>query len=430
MSLKLIHRDSPESPLYTANLTTLERFQRDLEISKSRASYLQLLSKMRIENETFIPDSIRPLLTQRDALFTVDIGLGTPSSKGTFVFDTASWLTWTQCKPCIQCFQQKYPIFDTRTSTSYKMLFRNHSLSKWFKCNDYGCDYSVKYLTGESSRGIVSMETFTIQSKNRAPEPGAKPDNFSGVGNLKRVTNERIENVVFGCGVENSGSPIPHPLVGGFVGMDRTPTSLIRQLRSKTIQIFSYCLPPFSSRFKTSFVRFGTEAIIRREHIQIASFLPGSTNYKVNLSGISIAGRRLQLPTGVFRDGCLIDSGTSLSLIEQEAFNVMFIAFRSHFDQYKSLTRVALPARSLCYRISKGFNNFPTMTFHFLGANLEVGMTTLFSRFARNTFCLEMMGHLHATILGAYQQQNFRFVYDLDNAKVAFVREDCTKDRG
>ncbi|CAK9177275.1 unnamed protein product [Ilex paraguariensis] len=408
-SLKLIHRDSLESPFYAGKLTILEKFRRDLEISKSRASDLMLMRKIRIGNATSFPDTIRPLLTRRVALYTVDIDLGTPPRKGTFIFDTGSWLTWSQCKPCINCFKQKYPIFDPRTSRSFKTLPLNHNLSKWFKRTTEGCGYYVQYLTGQSSRGIGCMETFTFQSNTRAPES--------------------IRDIVFGCGFDNRGTLSADNSISGLLGMDRTPTSLVRQLGSRIMPRFSYCLPPIDSSFKTTFLRFGNDSVIKGVQVQTAQFLRG-TGYILNLTGISIAGQRLRLPWGSFRRGCFVDSGSSLSVIEQKAYSVILNAFRTHFARFKNLTRVTNLPRDLCYKYPRGFKSFPSMTFHFHGgANHEVGMTAVFRFLEKNTFCLELMGHPFTTILGAYQQQNVRFIYDLGNAKLSFVREDCTKDR-
>lgn len=52
--------------------------------------------------------------------YFVVVGLGTPKSDLSLVFDTGSDLTWTQCQPCARsCYKQQDPIFDPKRSTSY-----------------------------------------------------------------------------------------------------------------------------------------------------------------------------------------------------------------------------------------------------------------------------------------------------------------------
>ncbi|CAK9148566.1 unnamed protein product [Ilex paraguariensis] len=353
-SLKLIYGDSLESRLYMRKLNNLERFQTDVEISKSRASNLKLIGKTSVGNGTLLPDIIRPSLTYRDRLYTVDIDFGTPPRKGTFIFDT-------------------------------------------------------EYLSRQSSKGVASLETFTFPSNTRAPKS--------------------IRDIVFGCGFDNQGSLGSDTSVSGILGMDRSPVSLVSQLGVSIMRRFSYCLPAFDSRFRTSFLRFGNDIVIKGGHVQTTPFLR-DTGYKLNLSGISIDGRRLVLPPGTFSGGCVIDSGGTQSIIEQRAYTLLLNAFVVHFVRFRNLKRVAdtKGTRDLCYRYSGGFNGFPSMTFHFQGANLEVPRTSLF-KLERSTFCLEMKGHPSKTILGAYQQQNVRFIYDIGNSSLSFVREDCSKDR-
>jgi hypothetical protein len=44
--------------------------------------------------------------------YIVTIGQGTPARHFTVEFDTGSDLSWVQCKPCHDCYEQKNPLFD------------------------------------------------------------------------------------------------------------------------------------------------------------------------------------------------------------------------------------------------------------------------------------------------------------------------------
>lgn len=55
--------------------------------------------------------------------YFVVVGLGTPKTDLSLLFDTGSDLTWTQCQPCARsCYKQQDPIFDPSKSTSYSNI--------------------------------------------------------------------------------------------------------------------------------------------------------------------------------------------------------------------------------------------------------------------------------------------------------------------
>ncbi|KAK6157441.1 hypothetical protein DH2020_011689 [Rehmannia glutinosa] len=215
-SLKLTHRDSPHSPLYQPNISNFERFIKNVDISKTRASYFEKRGETidegrktrKLKNESFqLP------LIYHEPLFTVELGLGTPVVKRNLIFDTGSGLTWTQCKPCARCFKQNQPLFDVRKSRSYKMVAKKDKLSKRFTCNIFGCFYYVQYYSGQISAGIASFETFAFQTTK---------------GNYRNVPG-----LVFGCGTINQGSFGSTNAVSGIFGLDKEPN--VKKIVRKTM---------------------------------------------------------------------------------------------------------------------------------------------------------------------------------------------------
>ncbi|EAY72465.1 hypothetical protein OsI_00321 [Oryza sativa Indica Group] len=47
------------------------------------------------------------------------VGVGSPARQLYMVLDTGSDVTWVQCQPCADCYQQSDPVFDPSLSTSY-----------------------------------------------------------------------------------------------------------------------------------------------------------------------------------------------------------------------------------------------------------------------------------------------------------------------
>ncbi|KAL9145630.1 hypothetical protein ABFS82_13G057200 [Erythranthe guttata] len=409
LRLKLTHRDSPNSPLYEPNLSDFERFNKNVEISKARASRFH---RFNLQNA-----SLRFPLMHHEYLYTVDIGLGTPVTKRTLIFDTGSHLTWTQCKPCIRCFKQNQPLFDFKKSSTYRLMLTRNKLSRGFKCRSEGCFYLMQYYSGQFSRGILAMEDFTF-------------------GTSARVST-RVANMSFGCGTTNVGDFGEG--VSGILGMDKVPISFARQLGDRIKHRFSYCLTKIDSnntKESSSYLSFGDDAVIKGANARSTPFVRmiPDTHYILKLNDISIAGQKLGLSKGTFPEGCVVDSGASISLLNGNAFvkvrNFMLVYF-SRFKNVRRLMGNEVPKGLICYMHvvsnTEGlFANFPNMTFHFEGADYEVPWENSFMMLGKNVFCLAMKSE-NVTILGAYQQRNMRIVYDLKDDKMSFAPEDCSR---
>ncbi|KAL8031867.1 hypothetical protein ABFS82_13G056900 [Erythranthe guttata] len=371
---------------------------------------VKLVRKNIAQNKSiyYFPNTINPRITLTNSLYTVEANIGTPSTKKTFIFDTGSELTWTQCTPCVNCFKQDSPLFDPKKSTSYKKLAPNHPYARYFnRSNNGDSSFHLLYKTGESSSGIVSTESFSFPSD-------------------KRGSREIVKGLVFGCANNQKGKFAGS--ITGVMGMNRSPLSLVGQVGAKLSQKFSYCLPPITSSVKTTLLRFGNNVKTGRG-LRETSFINNiDYNYRVNLLDISISGRRLNLPNGTFTRGCMIDVGSTGGYLETRAYNEVVRVLTRHFERFK-LQRVDVQGGLLCYRIVRAFRNYPNMVFHFQGGDFEIGKENLF-HFSSVRFCLAMQKHDEKTALGSFQQQNVRFVYDIGNQKVLFGKEECLWDRG
>lgn len=372
-----------------------------------RSNFQSLTETNIAENKSthYFPNAIHPRITFTKSIYTIEATIGTPSIKKMFIFDTGSELTWTQCTPCINCFKQDYPLFDPKKSTSYRKLPPNHTLARFFNRSNNGDSiFYLLYGTGESTSGIVSTETFGFTSD-------------------KRGSHESVKGVVFGCANNQRGKFMSS--ITGIMGMSRSPLSLIGQMGAKK---FSYCLPPITSPIKTTFLRFGNN-VKKGRGLRETSFLNHiDYNYRVNLLDISILGRRLNLPNGTFTRGCMMDVGSSGSYLETSAYNEVVRVLTRHFNWFKLKRIDNVQGGRLCYRFVRAFRYYPNMVFHFKGGDFEIGPENLF-HFTSDRFCLMMLGYDGMTVLGAFQQQNVRFVYDIGNQKVLFGKEDCSMDR-
>ncbi|OVA11120.1 Peptidase A1 [Macleaya cordata] len=416
-SLKLIHRDSQDSPVYPGNLSPLDQIRRLVDISESRFLQLQSMATKTIPIDHH-PDLIRPRVGNRGYLYLVQLGIGTPSKIYYLVLDTASDLIWTQCEPCESCFTQRQPIFNPQFSSSFKTLPCDHPFCNNLDCVGGKCVYYFKYASGQTTKGVLSNESFAFLSNTGATE--SKND------------------IVFGC--SNNNQNFTDFDGDGILGMSFSVISLTGQIKNEMKRRFSYCLVQSGLRVN-SFLRMGDDVVIKapRSSLQTTPFVSykNPTMYALNLLDISVENNRIGFPPGTFASkpdgtgGCVIDSGSAITFMDTQPYETLKAAIIQNLEQYH-LQKIegARYHLDLCYQLPMGFNRFPSITFHFQNADLKVLPANLFVISNRNQiFCLGMKPKNGSTLFGAMQQQNIRFVYDIGTqGRLSFVPEDCSQD--
>ncbi|KAL3647862.1 hypothetical protein CASFOL_008830 [Castilleja foliolosa] len=410
LTFKLIHRDSPRSPLFQPNLSHLQSYLRDIKTSKTRVSYLKSLTNLKTSFKDLV--LLKPSQSSTSSVFIVNLNIGSdPSTNIPLVFDTTAPLTWMQCKPFTNSsFKSRLPIFDSNKSRTFRRINQNHTLANLFNCTPRECNYSVFARFGKNSTGFVSTDRF----------------------------NYVYQDVIFGCQTNNLARPPTG--VTGVLGMANFPTSFVRQVANDAR--FSYCLSS-NKLSKTSFFKIGGDDLIENVgHVQTTTFKQGPLagkslwrdGYWLTLIGISVAGKKLDIPKESFRKGCIVDTGSPFSVLEEQAYRVVYGAISEYFVRYKNVKEIfkSKYPKNLCYQYPTNFSDFPSMVWHFEDADLEINPINLFL-FGKNMLgsrflCLQMLGTLglsNTNILGAYQQQNVRFLYDLDHGKLSFAHHTC-----
>lgn len=427
LTLPVIHRDSPESPLYPGNLTQLERLLRMIKYSDARAAYLEAISA---PNATIAYDKKIVLSMLRDSLFyIVKVGIGTPPVFMFLLLDTGSGLIWSQCKPCKKCYKQKMPMYDSLASTTYRKLPCNHPLcagdKKIYECVNQQCVYDVSYGAGDvSTRGVSSLESFTV-----------------GLNDKPYV----IQNLVFGCS-DDTEIPVfeERGVLSGIMGFSLSPDSIVSQLSDQTGKRFSYCFPPFTQEVNfPRFVKFGNDIPKPPGVLPTTKFVappPGMFNYYLKLTDISVGSTLLGLQPGLFdirqdgSGGFFIDSGTVISQIDQttvgrNAYKAVMEAFQNHYDYfgYERIKGEVGEGFQLCYKNRPGI--LLKMTYHFEDYFYIVDSKYVhFHNEEQGYFCIALRPGNGRSILGAWFQQNKRIIYDMNLNVLQYYDEQCAND--
>ncbi|KDP33484.1 hypothetical protein JCGZ_07055 [Jatropha curcas] len=328
--------------------------------------------------------------------YIVTIGLGTPKKDLPVVFDTGSDLTWTRCKPQVDTF-------DPTKSASYANISCRSQLCTSTGggrsiCSSSTCAYGVQYGDGSYSAGFLGQDKLTLGKK------------------------DSYDKFYFGCGQDIEG------LFGkadGLLGLGRDKLSIVSQTASKYKKLFSYCLPTASS---TGYLSFGAS------QSKSAKFVPllttSSDFYYLSLTGITVGGQKLSIPTSVFSTaGTIIDSGTVITRLPPAAYSALRSAFKKKMAKYP----VAAPLSILdtCFDFSKTQTiTFPKIVLSFSGTtDVEVDKTGTFFATGVDQACLAFAANGDAgdkAILGNTQQRTYEVIYDINGGKIGFSPAGCS----
>ncbi|KAI5061262.1 hypothetical protein GOP47_0023767 [Adiantum capillus-veneris] len=399
-------------------------------------------------NDMSIPSSTAgnmqfPVVTLDEALgeYFAVMEIGTPSQKAAVAIDTGSQLMWVQCDPCMQCGQQSphYPMFKPAQSSSYGVL----------TCEDCRGDDSVATAcTGASSNRTL------LNQPNRCVYFVSYGDKSSSTGFISTETLSLAgmpqDKILFGCGLITTGL-VSSLNASGLLGLDRGRLSLTSQLG---IKVFSYCLPNRVKNVHASgYLTLGAMSAAARASSQIqytpllqnhaSQFL--SQFYYVNMTGISVDGKLLNIPTSTFQllpsgeGGTIIDSGTSITRFVHVAYASLAHAFEMAMDP--SFKRISLgdAAPDLCYQVplwKQTGPRAPKVTLHLanhVDLHLEAHHVLAFmgSDTSFSYYCLAFMDSGTSpnakNYFGNYQQQDFLIEYDIANSRIGFAPLECNQ---
>jgi hypothetical protein len=197
-------------------------------------------------------------------------------------------------------------------------------------CDGHGnCEIDYFYGTvGSAIEGVLSTETIAF---------GNTTD--GGVG---------ISNFVFGCMSNDTAS---FGTFDGIAGFSRRENSLPSQLSKLTSSnVFSYCLVPFlSATTSTSPLLFGASNShgLRLEYtpLLIIDDVLFSTFYMVNMTGITVNGTAVSIPTTFLEfnetaqsGGTFFDSGTTYLIFTEDIY-IPFVQVMSVSSSHMKTSR-------------------------------------------------------------------------------------------
>ncbi|CAI0387420.1 unnamed protein product [Linum tenue] len=170
-TVELIHRDSTRSPLSShPDLSKPQRVRNAAARSLDRARSLE--RRLGLSSSVVSPMDAEAPVTADSGAYLVHVSLGTPAFPIVAIADTGSDVIWTQCQPCADCYTQTAPMFDPKSSTTYREI--SCSSETCTSLTDEGtscssdadvCHYQVTYGDGSNTSGDMATTTLTIVPK-------------------------------------------------------------------------------------------------------------------------------------------------------------------------------------------------------------------------------------------------------------------------
>lgn len=399
MRLQIHHIYGSCSPIRPANVSwlVLARWILQSDVARENASWV------------VSPEDLESWVASGQTIGTgnyiVRVEFGTPSSGMFLLIDTGSDITWIQCDPCPQCYKQQDSLFQPAGSASYRPLPCNSTTCQQLQsfsqsCLNSSCNYRVSYGDKSTTRGDFALETLTLRS-----------DDTSLVS---------VPNFAFGCGHANKGL---FNGAAGLMGLGKSSIGFPVQTSVAFGKVFSYCLPSVSSTIPSGFLHFGEAAILDYDvqFTPLVASRSGTSQYFVNMTGINVGDELLLIAATV-----MVDSGTVISRFDQSVYGRLRDAFTQNLPDLQ--TAVSVAPFDTCFHVSSADDiNIPLITLHF-GDDVELRLSPVHILYPADdgvmcfAFAPSSSGR---SVLGNFQQQNLRFVYDIPKSRLGISAFEC-----
>ncbi|KAL3501675.1 hypothetical protein ACH5RR_036124 [Cinchona calisaya] len=318
---------------------TLARLERNSARVKSLQTRVHMaVHRTQLDADKVLRGPVTSGTSQGVGEYFTRVGIGSPPRRVFLALDTGSDVTWLQCAPCAHCYQQVDPIFQPASSSSFSPLSCESQQCRSLdvsQCGDGTCQYEVDYGDRSSStEGDLVTETITFG--------GSAP----------------VNNMAIGCGHDNRGL---FAGAAGLIGLGGGPLSFPSQIKATS---FSYCFVDPDSE-ASSTLDFNAATPTDAVTVPLLRNPKIDTFRYVDLTGISVAGELLSIPPSSFKlkdngdGGVVIDSGTTLTLLQTEAYNVYVMRFLRgrktcrQLTAYLGLTRVMIRLQGRVWRCQR-----------------------------------------------------------------------------
>lgn len=363
-------------------------------------------------------------------LYFTRLRLGTPPREYNVQIDTGSDILWVTCDSCSDCPQTsglgvELNFYDTTASSTANTVSCKDPIcsstvpttSSQCSPETNQCGYSFQYGDGSGTTGHYVSDLFY----------------FDMILGNSMIANSSA-SIVFGCSTYQLGDLTKSDrAVDGIFGFGQQGLSVVSQLSSRGItpRAFSHCLKGDGN---------GGGILVLGEildpSIVYSPLVPSQPHYNLNLQSIAINGKLLPIDQEAFASssnrGTIIDSGTTLAYLVEEAYGPFVIGITA------AVSQVAKPVSykgNQCYLVSASVSNiFPSVNLNFAGgASMVLGPEEYLVHIdvivdGAPLWCIgfQKAEDQGVTILGDLVMKDKIFVYDLARQRIGWANYDCS----
>lgn len=362
-------------------------------------------------------------------LYFTRVQLGNPPKEFYVQIDTGSDVLWVSCASCKGCpttsgLQIQLEFFDpSSSSTAQPISCSDQRCALGEQSSDSGCStqnqcgYTFQYGDGSGTSGFYVADLMHFDTI---------------VGNS--LTTNSSASVVFGCSTSQTGDLTKTDrAIDGIFGFGQQGLSVIAQLASQgvTPNVFSHCLK--GSNGGGGILVLGQ---IVEPNLVYTPLVPSQPHYNLNLQSIALNGQTLAISPQVFETssnrGTIIDSGTTLAYLAEEAYEIFVNAVSQSVSQN---VRPLVARGNQCYLTTVSVNDiFPMVSLNFAGGATMVlrGEDYLIQQNSIGGGAVWCMGFQKIpgqglTILGDLVLKDKIIVYDLAGQRIGWANYDCSQ---
>ncbi|XP_073223396.1 aspartic proteinase 36-like [Cicer arietinum] len=353
------------------------------------------------------------------ALCTTKIMLGSPQKEFTVMIDTGSDLLWVNCNTCDNCPQSsglgvKLNFFDMSSSSTAALVH----------CSNPLCPSRVQ---GADVQCYPHANQCSYINKFQ-----------DGSGTSSDYVTDKIyfDTIPEKCSTHQFGAlTVPVKAFDGILGHDPGSLSIVSQLAPQGIvsKAFSHCLKGYHNGGGILVLGEIVEPSIAYCPLVPSQYVLFCSAFLFFRSPLSVNGQLLSINPVVFAAskfgdrGTVVDSGTTLVYLVEEAYNSLINAITTAVSQFVT---PMFPKGSLCYLVSTSLNIFPSISFNFVGASMDLKPQQYLVHYDLMndaTWCIgfqKMEGG--PSILGDLVLKDKIVVYDLVNQRIGWTNYNCS----
>ncbi|CAK9140444.1 unnamed protein product [Ilex paraguariensis] len=362
-------------------------------------------------------------------LYFTKVKLGSPPREFNVQIDTGSDILWVTCSSCNDCPQSsglgiQLNFFDSASSSTASLV----------SCSDAICSSAIQTASAECS-SQSNQCGYSFQYGDGSGTSGHYVSDllyFDSIFGEYSIANSSA-SIIFGCSTYQSGDLTKTDrAIDGIFGFGQQDLSVISQLSSKGItpRVFSHCLKGEGN---------GGGILVLGEildpSIVYSPLVPSQPHYNLYLQSIAVNGQLVPIDPAVFATssnrGTIIDSGTTLAYLVEEAYDPFVSAVTSTVSQ--SVTPI-LSKGNQCYLVTSSIAEmFPPVALDFAdGASMVLKPTDYLIHLGfvdgAAMWCIgfQKVQGPGITILGDLVLKDKIFVYDLAHQRIGWANYDCS----